>query len=42
VKAEDACLRHAHVVVTISDVLRDELIERASSRTDRQLRTAST
>ncbi|GAK46171.1 group 1 glycosyl transferase [Tepidicaulis marinus] len=28
VKAEDACLRHAHAVVTISDVLRDELIER--------------
>jgi len=28
VKAEDACLRHAHVVVTISDVLRDELIEK--------------
>ncbi len=27
-RAEDACLRHAHVVVTISDVLRDELIER--------------
>ncbi|KJS18996.1 MAG: hypothetical protein VR78_03745 [Hoeflea sp. BRH_c9] len=27
-KAEDACLRHAHVVVTISDVLRDELVER--------------
>jgi glycosyltransferase involved in cell wall biosynthesis len=26
VKAEDACLRHAHVVVTISDVLRDELV----------------
>jgi glycosyltransferase involved in cell wall biosynthesis len=25
VKAEDVCLRHAHVVVTISDVLRDEL-----------------
>lgn len=28
VKAEDASLRHAHVVVTISDVLRDELIEK--------------
>ena len=26
--AEEACLRHAHLVVTISDVLRDELIER--------------
>ncbi len=26
--AEDACLKHAHLVVTISDVLRDELIER--------------
>ena len=25
---EDACLKHAHLVVTISDVLRDELIER--------------
>jgi glycosyltransferase involved in cell wall biosynthesis len=28
VAAEDACLRHAHVVVTISDVLREELIAR--------------
>ena len=28
VKAEGACLRHAHVVVTISEVLRDELIEK--------------
>ena len=27
-KAEEACLRHAHLVVTVSDVLRDELIER--------------
>jgi glycosyltransferase involved in cell wall biosynthesis len=27
-KAEDACLRHAHAVVTISEVLRDELIEK--------------
>jgi len=27
-RAEEACLRHAHIVVTISDVLRDELIER--------------
>jgi glycosyltransferase involved in cell wall biosynthesis len=26
--AEDACLRHAHLVVTISEVLRDELVER--------------
>lgn len=26
--AEDATLRHAHLVVTISDVLRDELVER--------------
>jgi glycosyltransferase involved in cell wall biosynthesis len=26
--AEDACLRHAHLVVTVSDVLRDELEER--------------
>jgi glycosyltransferase involved in cell wall biosynthesis len=28
VKAEEASLRHAHVVVTISDVLRDELMEK--------------
>lgn len=28
VMAEDAALRHAHIVVTISDVLRDELLER--------------
>ncbi|RMG43765.1 MAG: glycosyltransferase WbuB, partial [Acidobacteria bacterium] len=28
VMAEDASLRHAHLVVTISDVLRDELLER--------------
>lgn len=28
VLAEDLCLRHAHCVVTISEVLRDELIER--------------
>ncbi len=27
-KAEEACLRHAHVVVTVSDVLRDELVSR--------------
>jgi glycosyltransferase involved in cell wall biosynthesis len=26
--AEEACLRHAHVVVTVSDVLRDELVRR--------------
>ena len=26
--AEDVCLRHAHLVVTVSEVLRDELIER--------------
>lgn len=26
--AEDAMLRHAHLVVTVSDVLRDELVER--------------
>lgn len=25
---EDACLKHAHLVITVSDVLRDELIER--------------
>lgn len=28
VMAEDAMLRHAHLIVTISDVLRDELIEK--------------
>jgi len=28
VMAEDAALRHAHLVVTISEVLRDELVER--------------
>jgi glycosyltransferase involved in cell wall biosynthesis len=27
-RAEDALLRHAHLVVTVSDVLRDELLER--------------
>jgi glycosyltransferase involved in cell wall biosynthesis len=27
-RSEDVCLRHAHVVVTVSDVLKDELIER--------------
>lgn len=27
-RAETACLKHAHLVVTVSDVLRDELIER--------------
>jgi len=27
-RCEDACLRHAHLVVTVSQVLRDELIER--------------
>lgn len=27
-QAEQACLRHAHLVVTISDVLRDELVTR--------------
>lgn len=30
-RAEAACLRHAHVVVTVSDVLRDELIEKGVS-----------
>ena len=29
--AEEASLRHAHVVVTVSDVLRDELLERGIS-----------
>ena len=27
-RAENACLRHAHLVVTVSDVLKDELVER--------------
>jgi len=27
-RAEDACLKHAHMVVTVSEVLRNELIER--------------
>ena len=27
-RAEDVCLRHAHLVVTVSDVLREELVER--------------
>jgi glycosyltransferase involved in cell wall biosynthesis len=31
VQAEDACLRHAHAVVTISAVLRDELIDKGVS-----------
>lgn len=31
--AEDVMLRHAHLVVTVSDVLRDELIERGVERT---------
>jgi len=31
-RAENACLRHAHLVVTVSDVLRDELIERGVDR----------
>jgi glycosyltransferase involved in cell wall biosynthesis len=30
-RAEEVCLSHAHIVVTISDVLRDELIERGVS-----------
>ena len=28
IAAEDACLRHAHIVVTVSNVLRDELLAR--------------
>jgi glycosyltransferase involved in cell wall biosynthesis len=28
VQSENVCLRHAHLVVTVSDVLRDELIEK--------------
>src|SRR6185295_19328459 len=31
-KAEEACLRHAHLVVTVSDVLADELVERGVER----------
>jgi len=27
-RAEESCLRHAHLIVTVSDVLRDELVER--------------
>lgn len=27
-RAEDVCLKHAHLVVTVSDVLKDELVER--------------
>jgi glycosyltransferase involved in cell wall biosynthesis len=30
--AEDACLRHAHLVVTVSQVLGDELVERGVDR----------
>lgn len=32
VKAEDVCLKHAHIVVTVSDVLRDELISRGVAK----------
>lgn len=32
VQAEDACLKHAHIVVTVSDVLRDELIDRGVAK----------
>lgn len=28
VKAEEVCLKHAHLIVTVSDVLRDELVDR--------------
>jgi glycosyltransferase involved in cell wall biosynthesis len=31
---EDVCLRHAHLVVTVSDVLRDELVSRGVSPRD--------
>jgi glycosyltransferase involved in cell wall biosynthesis len=31
VMAEEVCLRHAHLIVTISEVLRDELIDRGIS-----------
>jgi glycosyltransferase involved in cell wall biosynthesis len=30
--AEEVCLRHAHLVVTVSEVLRDELIDRGVAR----------
>jgi len=32
VHAEDVCLRHAHLVVTVSEVLADELVERGVPR----------
>jgi glycosyltransferase involved in cell wall biosynthesis len=31
-RAEDAMLRHAHLIVTVSDVLKDELVERGVER----------
>jgi glycosyltransferase involved in cell wall biosynthesis len=31
-QAEEACLRHAHLVVTVSDVLADELVQRGVPR----------
>jgi glycosyltransferase involved in cell wall biosynthesis len=31
-RSENVCLKHAHLVVTVSDVLRDELIERGVDR----------
>lgn len=31
-QAEDVCLRHAHLIVTVSDVLRDELVSRGVER----------
>ena len=31
-RSEDVCLKHAHLVVTVSDVLRNELIERGVDR----------
>jgi glycosyltransferase involved in cell wall biosynthesis len=32
VQAEEVCLKHAHLVITISEVLRDELIEKGIER----------
>lgn len=32
VKAEDVCLKHAHLIVTVSDVLRDELVDRGVAK----------
>jgi glycosyltransferase involved in cell wall biosynthesis len=34
-RAEDACLRHAHLIVVISEVLRDELVEQRGIPSER-------